>query len=267
MDTHTVDVIIQYALAVARIEHDEAWQFRELGPLHLIKYVYLADLNHAEKTGESLTGAPWRFYHYGPWTRDVYLRLGPAAEAIGATERHFSSQYRDDNVRWKVTDLRQAEEVQQMLERQLPLLVALAVRRAVHEWANDTYALLHHVYATLPMLNAAPNEHLDFSLAMIENDGMCAEPAEPYVLRPKAVKKRREFMQTAKERLRHRLEERLKEREALRERQAPPRYDEVFFTGKQALDELAGEPLPSEGVLEFSDTVWKSSARKGGEDE
>ena len=41
MDTAKVDLLIQFALAVAAEE--DALAERELGPIHLIKYVYLAD--------------------------------------------------------------------------------------------------------------------------------------------------------------------------------------------------------------------------------
>ena len=48
---------------------------REVGPIHLVKYVYLADLAFAEKRGgETITGIPWRFHHFGPWSPEVYNR-------------------------------------------------------------------------------------------------------------------------------------------------------------------------------------------------
>ena len=43
-----VDLLLQYALLVAG-EQDEFLD-RQLGPIHLIKYVYLADLFHANET-------------------------------------------------------------------------------------------------------------------------------------------------------------------------------------------------------------------------
>ena len=36
--------------------------------IHLIKCVYLADLAYdKEHNGQTYTGIPWRFYHFGPW--------------------------------------------------------------------------------------------------------------------------------------------------------------------------------------------------------
>ena len=54
MDLKKVDKIIQYALAVAA---NEDFCNRDLGPIHLVKYVYLADLAYAERNkGETFTG-------------------------------------------------------------------------------------------------------------------------------------------------------------------------------------------------------------------
>lgn len=89
MDTGRVDRMIQYALSVAA---GEDFCNRELGPIHLIKYVYLADLAHAERNkGQTFTGTPWRFHHFGPWDMEVYKRIEPACSVIGA-EKNRSPQ-------------------------------------------------------------------------------------------------------------------------------------------------------------------------------
>jgi hypothetical protein len=49
MDQDRIDHVIQLAVLVAGREDDPF--DRELGPIHLIKYVYLADLAHAERHG------------------------------------------------------------------------------------------------------------------------------------------------------------------------------------------------------------------------
>ncbi len=44
------------------------------------------------------------------------------------------------------------------------------------------------------------------------------------------------------------------------------RYDDVYAEGMSWLDSLAGEPLrDGEQVVQFSDEVWKSPTRKGGD--
>ena len=75
MDTKRFDLLLKYILAAAGQEDPG---HRELGPIHLIKYLYLADLIFAEKHGgETYTGALWRFHHFGPWSPEVYSRIEP----------------------------------------------------------------------------------------------------------------------------------------------------------------------------------------------
>src|SRR5215218_10813070 len=134
MDAKKVDLLIQYALAVAS-EEDHPYD-RELRPIHLIKYCYLADLAYARNhDGKSFTDALWQFYHYGPWSRDLFLRVEPAARQIGADERRFSTARQEDAVSWSLKrDQLRPEE----LERQIPGDVASAVKQAVHEFGSDT---------------------------------------------------------------------------------------------------------------------------------
>ena len=83
MNLAGVDLVVQYALLEAG-RRDDLFD-RELGPIHLVKYAYLADLAHAERRGgETFTGAPWKFYHYGPWAQEVHARIAPALAAIDA---------------------------------------------------------------------------------------------------------------------------------------------------------------------------------------
>lgn len=269
MDSRKVDLVLQYALAVAG-ERDPlsddlgtAWKereaavgrARELGEIHLLKYVYLADLAYAAAhAGESFTGAPWRFHHYGPYTAEVWKRIEPALQAIGACKREFQSRYRDDVRRWSIRRPHLAEE----LEPQLPFEVARAVRRAVQDYGNDTPALLHAVYSTAPMLEAAPGENLSLTAA-------APEPA-PEGVAP-SVKPLRPLSKTHLKKLRQRVEERLEEirrRESERAARRPrPIYDEVFFAGRDWLEGLAGAPIEEEeGEVCIDDEVWHSLARR-----
>jgi hypothetical protein len=68
MKSSKIDLLIQYAILIAGQE-DEYFD-RQLGPIHLIKYVYLADLAYAEHNyGETFTGIDWQFYKFGPWSQ------------------------------------------------------------------------------------------------------------------------------------------------------------------------------------------------------
>lgn len=144
MDVHKVDMVMQYALAVAGQEDD--YLDRELGPIHLIKYLYLADLAHAERSGgQSYTGVSWRFHKFGPWSNEVFDRIEIALSSINAKQRKISHpKYEDDFIRWLVID----EELVTALAEKLPLHVCLAVRNAVHRFGADTPSLLNYVYLT-----------------------------------------------------------------------------------------------------------------------
>lgn len=54
MDINKVDLLLKYILTAAGQEDSG---HREVGPIHLVKYVYLADLAFAEGHGEKLLQA------------------------------------------------------------------------------------------------------------------------------------------------------------------------------------------------------------------
>src|SRR6266498_1490035 len=101
MDPLKVDLVLKYAMAAASREE---WDRRELGEIHLLKYVYLADLAYARRhEGTTFTGAPWRFYKFGPWTEQVYERIPVVLANLGAEERRVeSSKSGGDFVRWRL---------------------------------------------------------------------------------------------------------------------------------------------------------------------
>lgn len=258
MDISKVDLLIKFVLTTAGHEDPDR---RELGPIHVIKYLYLADLAYAEKNGgESFTGVQWQFYHYGPWSAEVYGRISGTAHAAGAAERIFASRFRDDNIRWRLED----EELFEELGSTLPEGVVRVLKQAVHEFGNDTPTLLHYIYRTPPMLHAAPGEILEFRCAVPLHESHLEEatstPVIPVVTLSVRAKKRRK---AAVEAARARMQEVLKASRSKRMvTPPPPRYDEVFFEGMQWLDSLAGEILePCEGQLNFSVDIWKSTSR------
>lgn len=259
MDAARLDLVLQYVLAAAG---QEDFGQRELGPIHLIKYAYLADLTHAERHGgETFTGVPWRFFHFGPWALEVNDRIEQAAAAVNAERRTFTSaRYEGEFVRYLVPD----DALYERLARQLPAEISSAVKRVVHEYGNDTYSLLNHVYLTRPMLSAAPGELLVFEGGEA-GEPEAEAPRSTEVFAPLTWKERRtrkEALAKLRERVRARLEER-------RQRPAvpvspPPRYDDVFFEGVKWLDHLGGEPVePLEAEAAFSEDIWKSPTRGG----
>lgn len=260
-DLSRVDLLLQYALLVAG-EEDE-YIDRQLGPIHLIKYVYLADLTYAQHNqGKTFTGIDWQFFKFGPWSLTVNERIEPALVPIGADRKTFSSNYvdKDDWTRWSLRDKRLLEEKQQ----KLPVSITTYLRRDIHKFGKDTAELLGHVYRTKPMLSAAPNEYLDFSL--VAEDVSSAE-SEPQQLRSGALSEKKK--KKLKERMRA-LQEKHKSRGAKEHRLVKPvknpRYDKIYEDGIAWLDDLAGQQLTTgEIVAEFSDEVWKSSTRKDGD--
>ena len=92
-DPSRVDLLLQYTLLVSG-EQDEFLD-RQLGPIHLVKYVYLADLFHAKRNnGVTFTGIEWKFYKFGPWSQAVHERIELALERNWCGETVVSERLR-----------------------------------------------------------------------------------------------------------------------------------------------------------------------------
>jgi hypothetical protein len=134
LDQGRTDLLLQFILATAAQEDD--WRSRELGPIHLLKYAYLADLAYAERReGASFTGATWQFYHFGPWQLQVFERIEPALAAIHANAKKISSRYEGDFIRYSVAD-EEAEAVRIKAEKDLPLGLVGTIQSVVHEFGG-----------------------------------------------------------------------------------------------------------------------------------
>lgn len=261
MDSNRVDNLLKYALAVAGQEDRGN---REVGPIHLVKYVYLADLAYSEKhEGSTYTGTPWQFHYFGPWSVEVYKRINPVIQEVGASERKISSpKYEHDFFRWILVD----DDLFNELDKELPFEVAGAIKRAVHEFGDDTSGLLHYVYTTFPMLRGAPGELLCFDQPeskenQVETESIkrASPDARPFSM--KNQKGRKAVIKNLREKLQASLSEKLADKRKA-PAYTPPRYDEVFFKGQEWLDGLAGKPVESqEGQVYFSKGVWKSPSR------
>jgi hypothetical protein len=275
MDFSKTDLLLAYVLAVAGQE--EAGN-REIGAIHLIKYVYLADLAFAEAHGgKTFTGAPWRFHHFGPWAAEVYQRIEPVVRKVGAREHRISSKFTDDYVRWTLADERLADE----LDEKVPREISRAVKRAIRKFGSDTSALLDFVYTTAPVLNSGPGEKLEFAIPpTTESEGQSFAPGRDASKADATATSvvsagRRPVLETSSKAQQRRRKQRLAVlREAVRAKlkalpkgklappTPPPRYDDKYFEGVAWLDDQAGEPIQSErGELMVSKAVWKSRAR------
>jgi hypothetical protein len=279
-----IDQVISYALAAA---DQEDFGNRELGPIHLIKYVYLADLAFAEaNAGQTFTGVVWRFYHFGPWSEEIYERIEPTVRQLGAAERRVPSKYADDALRWSLDDVPGLFE---RLDEGLPSVVSRAVKQAIHRFGQDTSDLLHFIYTTPPMLKAAPGEILSFTpesmdaeeartpgdasppgstrtargplSSFVDVRGSLRAPEQKERLSKSAQRWRAEKVKTLRERVAMKLKQ-AHERPRLADPSPEPRFDEVFLKGSEWLNQQAGEVIqPEQGEVGFSADLWKSRAR------
>jgi hypothetical protein len=255
MNSNKVERLIQLALIVASEEDD--FSSRQLGAIHLIKYVYLADLAYAErKQGQSYIGVLWCFHHYGPWSVEVYKQIEPALNAIGAIKNTYPSKYEDDTVRWILKERPyQAEEI----ERDVNIVPRQAMKKFIHQFGSDTESLLKYVYLTKPMLTAAPEEILNLE--------QLAASSEKINIDKQTVEKSKKVMisNNKQNQIRQHIQLRLveeKKRRAMKKLSPAPRYDDIFLQGQEWLDSLAGEPIQqSKGELQFSPDIWKSKSR------
>jgi len=252
MNRNKVSLLLQYALIVAS-EEDEYFD-RQLGSIHLIKYVYLADLLYARrKLGASFTETEWSFHHFGPWSVEVFKQIEPALLAIGATKKTFNSNYDSDSVRW-VLEARSYKVDE--IEKQIDFIPRQAIKKFVHMYKNDTKSLLHFVYNTKPMLVAAPGEILNLATDAQEETTEKTKH-EANIIKPLSKKKEMQIKQNIQTRL---AEEKI--RRMMQVASPPPRYDEIFFKGQDWLDSLGGESIQqSSGEVILSEDIWKSKTR------
>ncbi len=263
MNQERVDLLIQYILSVAA----QGWgdyDDKEIGPIHIVKYVYLADLAYAKKHGgKTFTGIPWRFHHFGPWDTGLYQRIDPAARAIGAGKKTITDTPYDDFDRWFLDD----EHLKDKLWRQLPNDVYLAIDANFRKFGTDTYDLLDFVYSTAPMRHAAPEEPLPFIVAAREYEQQLKDNEElkkfqPKTLTPRERKKRKKVFRDLKAKIQAKIAEEKESKQSNFVTPSPPRYDDLFWKGQEWIDSLAGEPISAErGKLTVSDSVWTSQSR------
>ncbi len=256
-DQIKIHQIMQYALLVAGQSDD--WHERTLSPIHLIKYLYLADMDHAKfNDGETFTGVDWKFHHFGPWSVDAFLQIDDALSLLGAKKTTFQSNYGEkDYTRWSV---RFDETEFSALGRELPLGVKQSIQHYVGNYHNNTTALLHFVYATPPMLNAAPEECLDFKTVIFKK----LEKLEVFVpYTERLSKKKQKALKVGMTDMRERFMEKVAASSAY-SRSVPERVDAVYEEGVAWLDDQSGASFPEQGaVVQFSDEIWKSKARRG----
>ena len=264
MDTQRVDQLIQFALLIAG-ENDDFTE-RDLGPIHLLKYVYLGDLAHAQRNaGESYTGSAWKFYNFGPWSPEVFARIEPAVLALGAERFEFPSDYDDKSswVRWRM----RSSDLLRRLEPNLPLVIGARLKGLVRRYGKDTPALLDFVYRTAPMLSAAPGDTLDIAATAIDPPRLGEEvesPADSSGWLDSLSNKKRKKFRAGMKALRENIRRGPRKHDHTSETTLRYERDESFAETVSWLDSLAGDPIPEGEIeLEFGEDVWHSAPRKG----
>ena len=249
-----IQELIKYILSEAG--QDEDWRFRELGPIHIIKYVYLADMYYAmENDGATYTDINWKFHHFGPWSVELYKEIPHAAKNIGANVRTFESKYAKDGIRLSLK-----EDCNDDAAKCIPSHILFRLRRDIRNFGCVTNDLLHYVYTTPPLTHAKPGELLDFNHTVYPGKiSIKNNPSSPK-LTVRAKKKRKERILEVREKIAKKREE--KKKNSITPFQ--PRYDEVFFQGTMELDrEMEYAPLENhKGVLQVASNAWEGDWRK-----
>jgi hypothetical protein len=159
------------------IAEEAAARGEVLSPIRVVKYLYLADVYHARyHGGQTLTGWPWRFVHYGPYCREAMAAIDHAMSRGLIAAIPYQSKYDgEEHLLYKGVGGDLAP-----LRNALPLSVVGPLAAAIARWASDTQGLLDHVYFdTEPMKYARRGDLLDFS--------RCVAPERPAELTMKKL--------------------------------------------------------------------------------
>jgi hypothetical protein len=176
------------------IEKITAWicwyassQETALTAVQLVKYLYLADLYHARRSGgATITGWPWAFVHFGPYCSEAIQTLEHVA-AIGLVDaKRYESRYSEK----EFAVYRRSGPEPEAIDSVLSFAVRGDLKKAIKRWADDTPGLLDYVYFdTEPMTGVKPHDRLDFSkahLAVREASAKVEPPKIPERKRRKA---------------------------------------------------------------------------------
>jgi hypothetical protein len=122
----------------------------------LAKLLYLIDLEHQRRYGNTMTGLNWVFHNYGPWSfelPDVCSQMGyQLAQEEFVNRRGW---------RGKLLEVPFQQEFPDGFTYPLQVMI----NGLLKTWADrETYELLDYVYRTEPMRKATRGEALDFSI-------------------------------------------------------------------------------------------------------
>jgi hypothetical protein len=124
--------------------------------IRLVKFLYLIDLEHQRRYGNTLTGLDWVDYLYGPYAFEI-PEIGARLGFDLQREEFISAQGHSGNLlhSWKSQDF----------PAELSYGIEVMTNVVLGVWADvETNLLLSYVYDTEPMKQAQRGDALDFSV-------------------------------------------------------------------------------------------------------
>lgn len=187
----------------------------------VLKFLYLADIEHFRDTGSTLTSIRWVFHFYGPW----FDQYEAALEELAKQRVIELKPWKADRAEG-VTIAPNAEASLDGLG--LSFSAELAIKECVELWAAEPLGeLLNHVYFhTEPMQEAQRGQPLDFTTVRTREQ-------IPIYRRTKSGADKKVIRQTHRK-----LQEALSASAPSEPHFTPPRYDKQFF---EALSQIRDE--------------------------
>lgn len=179
----------------------------------LVKLLYLIDLEHYRGRKRTLTGLPWIFYHYGPYTSE----LEPIISSFGIADIEssiFVGKKGNRGISY-TSEPNSREDTEQDFNRAFKNFTKLLIDRVLDQWAlEDLWILLDYVYyETEPMRDVKRGELLDFTkVTNLEQS-----------IYQKAVNIDSETLTNLRKRLLQRKKNRVEQRTP-----SPPPFDEIY---------------------------------------
>ena len=130
----------------------------------LVKFVYLTDLYYARlRNGETLTGFPWRFVHYGPYCSEAMDCVERAVQDNLICKETYDSRFEPDKD-YHIFSCR--DDDTENISDLFHIVVLGQIQNAIKKLGDDTPRLLDYVYFnTEPMRDVRKGDLLDFSKA------------------------------------------------------------------------------------------------------
>ena len=150
--------LVEYAFSYAGRLDDRP--DRRLGAIHLLKLVYLADLAYARThEGNTYSGIAWIFHKFGPYSADALAEIEQEIDSLPLQRHGWVDPIRSrEFVRYSLSESVDEELMFEESGTRIPVECTSAIQNALRKNGSATSPLLHEVYSTEPMLNAAPGE-------------------------------------------------------------------------------------------------------------